>query len=231
MNLSFSNPAGLWALLGIPAVIAIHFLQRRSQRVVSTTLFLLQLMRRESETGNRIDRLRVSIPFWMQLLMVLILAWLLAGPRWLKKDAVQRIAIVLDSSASMSAFKKPAAECVTSALNALLSPLSRVELSLLASDPEAPPLYHGASAAELRAALTRWQPLLGVHDFSAAFRSARSLVGEKGVVLLITDHVTAEKPGSDAKVVSVGSPKANVGWAGVTLLIGVRLFWIALHNA
>lgn len=215
--MTFTNPIALLALLGIPAVIAIHFLQRRSQRVVSTTLFLLQQMRRESETGNRIDRLRVSIPFWMQLLMVLIFTWLLAGPRWLKKDAVQRIAIVLDSSASMSAFKQPASDSVTSALDSLLDPLSRVELSLLASDPEAPPLYHGASATELRAALAQWQPLLGVHDFSATLRSARSLVGEKGVVLLITDHVTTEKPSSDTKVVSVGSPKANVGWAGVTV--------------
>ncbi len=217
MSLTFSNPAALWSLLGIPAVIAIHFLQRRSQRVVSTTLFLLQQMRRESETGNRIDRLRVSIPFWMQLLMVLIFTWLLAGPRWLKNDAVQRIAIVLDASASMSAFRQPALDAVTGALDSLLNPLSRVELSLLASDPEAPPLYHGASAAELRVALKQWQPLLGVHDFNTALRSARSLVGESGVLLLVTDHVTTQKPGSDAKVISVGGPKANVGWAGVTV--------------
>lgn len=215
--MTFSNPAGLFALIGLPVVIAIHFLQRRSRRVVSTTLFLLQQMRRESETGNRIDRLRVSIPLWMQLLSVLLLTWLLAGPRWMKKDAVQRIAIVMDSSASMSAFRTPALEAVTTSLDTLLNSLSRAELSLLSSDPESPPLYHGASAVDLRAALSRWQPLLGVHDFNPSLRTARSLVGEKGVVMLITDHTMSEKPAADAKTISIGTAKENVGWAGVTV--------------
>ncbi|HYF36318.1 MAG TPA: BatA domain-containing protein, partial [Prosthecobacter sp.] len=60
MGLSFANPAAAWCLLGIPVVLAIHFLQRRSRRQVITTLFLLDQMRRQSETGNRIERLRAS---------------------------------------------------------------------------------------------------------------------------------------------------------------------------
>ncbi|HRJ10726.1 MAG TPA: BatA domain-containing protein, partial [Prosthecobacter sp.] len=102
-SLTFANPLGLWALLGLPVVVAIHFLQRRQRRVTCTTLFLLEQMRRESRTGNRFEKLRVSIPFWLQLLMVLLLAWLLAQPRWLGRDAVQRVAVVLDASASMAA--------------------------------------------------------------------------------------------------------------------------------
>src|SRR5688572_5754994 len=66
-----AHPAALWCLLGLPVVLAIHFLQRRSRKEVVTTLFLLQQMRRESETGNRFERLRPSIPLWLQLLMVL----------------------------------------------------------------------------------------------------------------------------------------------------------------
>ncbi|MEQ1749984.1 MAG: BatA domain-containing protein, partial [Prosthecobacter sp.] len=110
--MSFTSPTALWCLLGIPAVLAIHFLQRRSRREVITTLFLLQQMRRESETGNRFERLRPSIPLWLQLLMVLLFTWLLAGPRWMKNEAVQRIAIVMDSSASMQAFLPQAEEAV-----------------------------------------------------------------------------------------------------------------------
>ena len=110
--LTLGNLLGLWALLGIPAVIAIHFLQRKSQRVTVTTLFLLRQMRRESETGNRLERLRSSIPLWLQLVMVLMLTWLLVQPRWLKEDAVRRVAIVLDSSASMQAYREPAKAAV-----------------------------------------------------------------------------------------------------------------------
>ncbi|MBL9130282.1 MAG: VWA domain-containing protein, partial [Verrucomicrobiaceae bacterium] len=217
MNFSFSNPLGLWALLGLPAVVVIHLLQRRSRRQVVTTLFLLQQMRRESETGSRIERLRTSPPFWMQLLMVLLLTWLLAQPRWLKNDAVQRIAVVLDSSASMQAFREPALLAVRDVLGALTSPTTRAELTLLTSDTEAASLYHGGSALELMKAAATWEPLLGVHDFTPALRTARSLTGLKGVVILVTDHALTEKPPFDAHLVSVGEKTANAGFAGMSV--------------
>jgi hypothetical protein len=227
--MSFANPAAFWCLLGLPAVLAIHFLQRRSRREVVTTLFLLQQMRRESEIGNRFERLRSSIPLWLQLLMVLLFTWLLAGPRWLKKDAVQRIAIVLDASASMSTFRGDAESAVRHTLSTLLSPLARVELSLLSSDPGQPALYHGASQADLAAALPQWQPLLGVHDFTPSLRTARGLVGTQGSIVLISDHVLAEALPFEAALVSIGHEVANVGWAGVTVEEkDDQLFWRAL---
>ena len=65
--LSFGNPLGFLALLGIPAVLAIHFLQRRSRQAVVSTLFLLQQLQRESEGGSRFERLRPSIPLSPQV--------------------------------------------------------------------------------------------------------------------------------------------------------------------
>lgn len=215
--MTFSSPEALWCLIGLPVVLAIHFLQRRSQREVITTLFLLQPLRRESETGNRIERLRPSIPLWLQLLMVLLLTWLLAGPRWIKKEVVQRMAIVMDSSASMQAFRGEAESSVKLALGTLTGPLSRAELTLLSSDPAEPTLYHGGSAIELGAGLKAWQPLLGVHDFTPSLRTARRLVGETGSVLFITDHVSESKLPFEAALFSVGAETANVGWAGVTV--------------
>ena len=217
MNLTLANTWGLWALLGLPAVIAIHFLQRRNRRVPATTLFLLQQMKRESRTGSRFERLRTSIPFWLQLLMVLLLTWLLVQPRWLKHDAVQRIVIVMDTSASMQAFRIPAVKAVDDVLGLLEGPLARAELTLLSSDAEAPSLYHGTLAGELRQALDHWEPLLGVHDFTPALRVARGLVGQQGVVVLITDHPLPVPPLFGAQVVSVGQETDNVGWAGVTV--------------
>ena len=143
MTFMLANTWGLWALLGLPVVVAIHFLQRRNRRVPATTLFLLEQMKRESRTGNRFERLRTSIPFWLQLLMVLLITWLLVQPRWLKNDAVQRIAIVMDASASMQAFREPALRAADDVLGLLAGPLARAELTLLSSDAEVPSLYHG----------------------------------------------------------------------------------------
>lgn len=214
---ALTHPLALWALLGIPIVLAIHFLQRRSRRVTVTTLFLLQQLRRESEKGSRFEKLRLSIPLWLQLLMVLILTWLLAGPTWLQKDAVQRLAIVLDSSASMQAFRKEADERLQDTLSTFLRTGIRSELTLLSSDAGAASLYHGANSTDLLASAKDWQPVLGVHDFTPALRSARSLVGQQGAVLLITDHPLPSPPAFDAQVLSVGHTTANVGWAGVSV--------------
>lgn len=229
MNVFFTHPAALWALAGIPAVVAIHFLQRRSRRQTITTLFLLQQMRRQSETGNRFERLRLSIPFWLQLLMVLLFAWLLAGPRWLRKDAVQRIAIVLDNSASMQAFRQAAEAGVARTLSTLTGPMEHAELTLWSSDSEAATLYHGSSAAELRAALRQWAPDLGLHDLTPALRAARALAGATGTVVLITDHVPAQALPFNAQALSVGQETANVGWAGVAVeQKDQQWFWRAL---
>lgn len=214
---TFAHPAALWALLGIPIVLAIHFLQKRSRRVTATTLFLLQQMRRESEKGNRIEKLRLSIPLWLQLLMVLLFTWLLASPQWLKKDAVLRVAIILDSSASMSAFRQNATEALTQTLSTLVQPGVRTELTLLESDANAASLYYGNSSAELVASATTWQPSLGTHDFTPVLRRARSLVGAQGGVLLITDHPLPQALPFSAKILSVGHETANVGWAGVSI--------------
>ena len=86
-------------------MLAIHFLQRQAVILPVSTLFLLEKTQRESASGRRFDRLMNSVPLWMQLLGVLLLAWLLAEPRYQKARSTQRVAIVLDSSASMSVAK------------------------------------------------------------------------------------------------------------------------------
>ncbi len=102
--MTLANPLGLLALIAIPIVIAIHFLQRRAQVIPSSTLFLLEKTQKESASGRKFDRLMNSIPLWLQLLIVLLITWLLVQPRFVKSNSTQRIAIVLDSSASMSVF-------------------------------------------------------------------------------------------------------------------------------
>ncbi|MGI8603550.1 MAG: BatA domain-containing protein [Verrucomicrobiales bacterium] len=216
MDLSFANPAGFWALLGLPAVVAIHFLQRKSRLLVVTTLFLLEQMRRESETGSRFERLRSSLPLWLQLLIVLLLTWLLVGPRWLRKDSVQRVAVVFDASASMQAFQEKAVTQLTAQLGTLSRVAAATEYTLLSSEPEMPALYHGTDRQAVLDATAKWSPVLGSHDFAPALRMARSLVGD-GLVIFLTDHRVVSALPFDAKTLAVGEPKDNCGFAGLTI--------------
>ncbi len=212
--LTLANPAGLWALLGIPAVLAIHFLQRQAVILPISTLFLLEKTQRESASGRRFDRLMNSVPLWMQLLGVLLLTWLLAEPRYQVARSTQRIAVVLDSSASMSVFAETLRGELAEALPEVQGAAAAVELTLLESASRRERLYSGASIEDALAALDGWQPRDGLTDPAQALRLARSLVGREGVVIYATDTPVEGAP-YDPLVLALGEEVDNVGITGV----------------
>ena len=226
--LSFGNPWGFLALLGVPAVVVIHFLQRRSRQAVVSTLFLLSQLQRESEGGSRLERLRPSLPLWLQLLAVLILTWLLAEPRWMERNSVQQIVVVLDGSASMSVSRARLEKELPAALRRLASATAHTELYLLDSRRDSGHLYHGDAVKGMMEAAARWQPGGGTHDPGPALRLARSLSGREGTVLYVTDHAVKELP-LGARLLAVGAAEENAGIAGVTVEEGDgRTVWRAV---
>ena len=226
--LTLANPLGLLALLGIPAVLAIHFLQRKAVELPVSTLFLLDRTHRDAASGRRLERIIPSIPLWMQLLAVLLLAWFLAEPRLQKSGSVQRIAVVLDSSASMGVFKNDAIARLAAELPGFQGPASTVELTVIESAPNRPRLYAGSSIDELKTVLEKWQPLDGLTDPTQALRLARSLVSREGTVIYLTDTPADSLP-FEARLIAVGDPVENVGFTGVTFATEEgALVWRAL---
>ena len=216
MDLSPGNPWGLLGLLGIPALLAIHLLQRRAVRIPTSTLFLLQQVNPESQGGRRVERLRPSVPLWLQLLGVLFLTWLLIDPQWLEKSSVQRIALVLDGSASMSVAKKSVLETLPGDLKKLASATAQSEIHLLDTRMESGPLYHGPAVGGIPDVLESWQPAGGSHDPLPALRLARNLAGRDGLVLFVTDAETAALP-PGVRLYACGRPVENAGIAGVSV--------------
>lgn len=213
MRLILANPAGLWALGAIPLVLLIHFLQEQSRRVRCSTLFLLDRVKPESVGGARLERLRNSVPLWLQLLAILIIAWLLAEPRWIRRDSRQTVVVVLDSSASMSAFKKETRAMLRDKLARWAGAAARTGWHLLESGPRKPRLYAGENLGDLLAAFDTWEPTLGTHAPDAALRTAHGLVrNNAGIVIFVTDRKT-EVP-ADVALLSAGEPRENVGFAG-----------------
>ncbi|MEM7383890.1 MAG: BatA domain-containing protein [Verrucomicrobiota bacterium] len=216
MDLIFGNPLGFLALLGLPAVLLIHFLQRKARVEVISTLFLLENMKRDSLSGSRFERLRSSVPLWMQLLAVLLLTWLLTDPRWQRQETVQRIAVVLDSSSSMAVFEEKLRTRLRERLESLGEGALTTEFVVMETDLKRDRLYNGSDLETLTTTLQSWQPRLGAHDFGPALRVARSLVGADGLVIMATDHLLEELP-YEAKLLSIGEPTENCGFAGLTI--------------
>ena len=216
MNLFLANPvAGAWALLGIPAVLAIHFLQTPSRPLPVSTLFLLDRLDPKSTGGRRLERLRQSIPLWLQLLAVLIVAWLLAEPRWLRKDSTQTVLVLLDSSVSMRAFQSPLQHTLQDRLRTLAGSASHTEWLLLETDPAAERLYAGGRLEDLNAALGRWRPRLGTHDFLPALQAGLSLLKGRGLLIFVSDRNVSVPPG--VELLAVGHPIENAGFCGIRL--------------
>lgn len=214
MGLIFANPWGFLGLLGIPAVLLIHSLQQRSQIRVISSLFLVEKLTPESVGGRHFQRLIQSIPFWFQILMVLILSWLLAEPRWINSETRQEVAVILDSSISMQAFQEESLSVIQSELAAVDGAAAKTRWMLLESDVQKTPLYKGAKLSELlNAAREKWQPAMSGHDLAPAVQLARSLIGSKGIIIVVTDHDNPVPEGTG--VLAVGRAFENVGFAGL----------------
>ncbi len=211
-----NNPWGLLALLGIPVVLLIHFLQRQAQIVPASTLFLLEKTQQESSAGRRFERLRQSIPLWLQLLTVLLLAWLLAEPRYRTQASTQQIAIVIDSSASMSVFQDEVVSTLKEELPRLQGAASELQLYLLSSEPDEPLLYTGAKLEDALAVLRDWQPTASARDPRAALRLARSRIRSQGILIYVTDHVSEQSLPFEAQLLAVGEPIDNLGFTGLS---------------
>ncbi len=213
MRLFLSNPAGLWALLAIPVIFLIHFLQEKSRRVRVSTLFLLERVQPESRAGARIERLRNSAQLWWQCLAALLFAWLLSAPRWIKEDSRQTVVVVMDSSASMAAFKEQTQTMLSQKLAAWRKSAAHTDWHLLESNPRKPALYAGDQLPELLATLEKWRPTMGTHRPDGVLATARALVKKHGLVIFVTDCDMEVPP--DVGLLSAAEVISNAGFAGV----------------
>lgn len=214
--MSFGNPLGWLALLGIPVVLALHFLQRKVRRERVATLFLLPPRDRRSERGRRWDRLRGSWPLWLQLLAVVLLAVVLAGPRWRRDGEVRRLVIVLDGSASMRVSRDRLLKYLGEDLGKMESGGVRLELMVLDSRPGRGRIHYGVGVAGLLESLAAWEPGGGSHDFGPTVVLGRKLAGSDGAVWLVSDRPVAGL-GEGVRLYAVGEAVENAGIAGVVV--------------
>jgi hypothetical protein len=213
-GLHFTNPWALWALLAVPIILLIHCLQERARKVTISTLFLLEHVAPENVTGARFEKLRTSLPLWLQLLAACLIAWMLSEPRWMKADSTQTVVVLLDSSASMGAFADKAKPELATVLGRWAGSAARTEWHLLETDVRKPRLYTGTELPKLLESLAGWQPLRGEHGFEESLSVARGLLREgSGAILLLSDH--EQKVPVDVALLTVGEARENVGFVGV----------------
>jgi uncharacterized membrane protein len=100
----FANPAGLLLLLTIPLLIFLHTIKRHHRRQLVPSLLLWGPGATPQPSRAFLRHLPVNLLLFLQILFLLCLSLALAQPefRW-RKTGIRRVALLLDTSASMQA--------------------------------------------------------------------------------------------------------------------------------
>lgn len=225
MNLVLGSFAGFFALTGVPIVLLIYMLQRRAKSQLISTLFLLAETKPVNERGRLIERLRSSLPLFLHLVIIALLAWLLCAPRTMHPDSVQRVVLIMDTSYSMDAFMPIAQERLISRAREFERAAARTEWILLDSNIKAAPVYSGFDRTALEGAIRGMKAHVPSHDVAPVFALASSLA-PSGPIVFMTDH--AARIPADVERIAVGVPFENWGFAGyVVEERGEEVIWQA----
>jgi hypothetical protein len=217
--ITFANPAGFFALLAVPALVAIHCLREKARKFPASTLFLLPHAALASPRGTAWHRLQNSLAFWLQLLALLLLCWILLQPRWLSLGSWRQVTLLLDDSASMRACQKRVLAELPAKLRPLLRSTVPTEWTVLAASAPSNPLYRGTDAQKALASLSRWDPLLPDADPARVLASLPLASPQsRPIRLWISDRLPETIPPGITPL-AFGSPLPNCGWVGCRVWI------------
>jgi hypothetical protein len=229
----FISPLALLGLLFIPLVVAMYLLKlRREERVVPSTILWTRLLA-DVEANAPWQKLRRSLLFLLQLLLVALIALLAARP-FLERPAglARDLVLVVDVSASMGATDvAPAATdrleaAKRAAADALRDLPAGGKVSLVAAGRTARVVTNQtADVGRVRDALGTLEVEAAPGDLADALRLASALAARAGdaQVLVVTDAAMAEPPSvrvdAPVSVIRVGDERGRRNQAILALSV------------
>jgi Ca-activated chloride channel homolog len=191
--MSLLAPVGLWFLLALPVIFVLYLIQSRYRPQVVASLLLWKRMVRDLEAEASWRRPRWDVLLAVQLLVALLLGLALARPAMLGGGS-QRIVLVLDTSASMSArdvdptrfaaARQQIADTVSAAP-------ADARFSLVSAGSRPRVVAENVSGATILGALDDLQPEADAGDLPSALRVAAGLAAPDAAngshVVAVTD--------------------------------------------
>jgi hypothetical protein len=226
----FTTPLALLGLLFVPTVVAMYLLRlRRTDTVVPSTL-LWRRLAADVEANAPWQKLRRSLLFLLQLLLVIVIALLAARPFVERPAGLARdLVLIVDTSASMSATDVPP-DRLTAAKEAAKDALRDLpaggKVSVIEAGRTARVVATGTTdIGRVRQAIDSIEPTVSRGDLGDALALAQQLAVQSGdaEILVATDAALAVAPTThvDApiRVLRVGDPKGSRNQAIVALAV------------
>ncbi len=221
----FSTPLALLGLTALPALAAIYYLHTRSRLHPVSSLLLWSDARVAPDGGRQIDRPRLPLVFWLELLVLALLALAAAGVHVPAPTGAGPLIVVLDDSFSMRAGAPDSPR--KRAVEALLDDLRRVPRSsvrfVLAGDR---PQILGEAVShtsEIEQLLEGWTCQAPTARLDSAVALALELGGESARLLVLTDHAP-DAPPKEGRVRwwALGSVTPNWAFVNASRTTGPR---------
>ena len=226
----FATPLALLGLLFVPAVVAMYLLRlRRTETIVPSTL-LWQRLAADVEANAPWQKLRRSLLFLLQLLIVAILTFLAARPFVERPAGLARdLVVIVDTSASMSATdvgQDRLSAAKQAAIDALKDLPSGGKVSVIEAGRTARIVATGtADLGRVRQAIQSIRPSVSRGDLTDALALAQQLAIQSGdaEVLVATDAALAVPPtmrvDAPIRVLRVGDVKGSRNQAIAALAV------------
>ncbi len=218
--MSFLAPIALAGLAFLPVVVAMYLLKlRRDEAVVPSTLLWMKLVS-DVEANAPWQKLRRSLLLLLQLLLVLILAFLAARP-FVERPAglAGDIVLVIDTSASMGATDVAPTRldgAKAAAIDALKDLPGGGKVSVIAAGRTARVVANGTDdIGNVKAAINAIELTSDIGDLGDALRLASALAARSGdaEILVATDAALATPPSgtleAPVRVLQVGREAKN----------------------
>lgn len=192
----FTNPLAFLALASVPALVAVYWLRTRFRRHPVSSLVLWLDHPEVREGGIRLNRFQAPLPFFLELLALLLLTLAAADPHVPAREGTRPLIVVLDDSYSMlaGAPDSPRARAAA-ALHEELKRHPRPSVRLLLAGPS--PQFLGDplhAAAELPPLLEQWRCRAPTARLDKALALAAESGGDQSLILLLTDQAPVTPP-------------------------------------
>lgn len=210
-------PLAMMGLAALPALAAIYLLHNRFRRRTVSSLMLWQLQERSKEGGVKMQRVKLPLIFFLELLILCLLVTSATGPRWRLGVDLRPLVVVLDDSASMQAVSngKSARTRALEALDELLKETRflNIRLVLAGAKPRLPggPLR---TTDEVNDNLAHWTCNAATSDMPRAIAFAREISRGDALLLVLSDRPALGQLGDAPRLQwwSFGEAPANLAF-------------------
>ncbi|MCK5845587.1 MAG: VWA domain-containing protein [Victivallales bacterium] len=225
MGVFFSHNFFLSLSAAVPILLLIYLLFRLAKPIVVSTLLLWESHTSKTPRGWSLRKTPMPPTFWVEAMILILLAVAAAGPRITRKTESAAV-LILDDSYSMRASADDAPSARTAGERKIRElresrPNSRFNFILSGSKPANLGVL---TENDLKTMFDHWICDAPSADLSAAIALGRELAGQAGRIFVITDHPpkNTEFPLRNVEWLAFGHPAANA--AVVNILRSPKLW-------